>query len=204
MATKKEDLKNYIDLKDEEVVELAQGGNGAASDFLIDKYKDMAKTIAQKYYITGADREDVVQEGMIGIFKAIRNYSLGEGSAFKSFAYLCIERQIQTAVTVANREKHKILNESLSLDGDSDEDNSKVMGVPGSKSLEPEKITLIKETVEELEDQARTEFSPLEQRVFSGMMQGKTYKEIAAELGKPAKSIDNAMQRIKRKISLLD
>ena len=197
-------------LTDEEVVLMAREGSNSAYDILISKYKDFAKTIARKYYINGADNEDVVQEGMTGIFKAIRDFDADGKVPFKSFAALCIERQIQTAVSGANREKHKILNESIPLfSAAADEDETNLEGIPessiadtlvASKSEEPEKFAMLKETFIELSEISKESLSGFEIQVFNGLIQGKTYKEIADELAKAPKSIDNAIQRIKKKI----
>lgn len=206
-------------LTDEAVVRMSREGSGYAYEILISKYKDLAKSIAHRYYINGGDNEDVVQEGMIGIFKAIRDYDLDGNVPFKSFATLCIERQIQTAVSGANREKHKILNESLPLYVGShiggsmdDEENSGGLSeidfselsisdaIYASKADEPEKLTLLKETFSELEEIKNEYLSGFEVEVFNGMIQGKTYKEIAEEINRPPKSVDNAIQRIKKKI----
>ncbi len=202
-------------LTDEAVVRMAKEGSNYAYDILISKYRDLAKNVARKYYINGADNEDVIQEGMIGIFKAIRDFDVDENVPFKSFAGLCIERQIQTAVSGANREKHKILNESLPLftgstvedidaqDGYSEISISEVNladSIYASKTDEPEKFALIKETLSELQEISRESLSGLETQVFNKLIQGKTYREIAEEMSRSPKSVDNAIQRIKKKI----
>ena len=204
-----EELKDFNILTDESIVRMAREGSGYAYDILISKYKDLAKTIARKYYINGADNEDVVQEGMIGIFKAIRDYDLDGTVPFKGFAGLCIERQIQTAVSGANREKHKILNESLPLyvtnsteDGEDETlpERNIAETISATKANEPEQAAVLRENLLELRALCRERLSELEKNVFNMLMEGKGYKEIAAELGKSPKSIDNAIQRIKKKI----
>ena len=207
---KKENFDDLNILTDETVIRMAREGSGSAYDILISKYKDLAKSIARKYYISGADNEDVVQEGMIGIFKAIRDYDIEGSVPFKPFASLCIERQIQTAVNGANREKHKILNESISLsvgamasDDESQEGVSElsiVGAISASKVDEPEELTLIRETFSELQELSRENLSKFEVKVFDKLVHGKTYREIAEEMGKSPKSVDNAIQRIKKKI----
>ena len=186
-------------LSDDSIVKMAQEGSSTAYEFLIQKYREMAKLKAHKYYINGGDNDDVMQEGMIGIFKAVRDFDSDAGSSFSSFVELCVDRQIQTAITGANREKHRPLNESVSL-SDEDEAAGEKMSIPASKGDEPERLALLKEAVDALFDEAKEKLSPLEQSVFRGIMQGKSYTEIAAELKKSPKSIDNATQRIKRKI----
>lgn len=186
-------------LSDDSIVKMAQEGSSTAYEFLIQKYREMAKLKAHKYYINGGDNDDVMQEGMIGIFKAVRDFDPEAGSSFSSFAELCVDRQIQTAITGANREKHRPLNESVSLSGEEATEGEKIT-LPASKGDEPERLALLKESIDALFDEAKEKLSPMEQSVFRGIMQGKSYTEIAAELGKSPKSIDNATQRIKKKI----
>lgn len=201
-----EDERNI--LSDSEIVKMAREGSSSAYEFLIAKYRGLAKTIARKYYITGGDNEDVIQEGMIGIFKAVRDYNEELGSSFYSFANLCIERQIQTAVKGANREKHKILNESYSLDSQDDEEQTSYgegirrspLDVPDDESKGPENLAVLKDTLEHIEGLSKKVLSTMESKVFSGMLQGKSYIDIAKELNKTPKSIDNAIQRIKKKL----
>ena len=197
-------------LADEELVCMAKEGSGSAYDFLIEKYRDLAKTIAKKYFIAGGDNEDVIQEGMIGIFKAVRDYDEGKNASFRTFATLCIERQIQTAVSGANREKHKILNESISINlptkdaGDEAGTNEVEMGsvIPSPGSDNPENLTLLRESFAELRKLSEVVLSDLEMQVFQGLVEGKSYREIAEALGKSPKSIDNAVQRVKRKLGV--
>lgn len=189
-------------LSDEVLVRMAQEGSSTAYELLIDKYKEMAKNKARNYYINGGDKEDVQQEGMIGIFKAVRDFNQDGGSSFSTFASLCVDRQIQTAITGANREKHRPLNESISLSEgeEQDETDSIVKNLSADKDKEPEKMTLFREAITSLYEEAEKKLSATELSVFKGIMQGKTYKEIARELGKAPKTVDNATQRIKKKI----
>lgn len=191
--------KEFNLLSDDSIVKMAQEGSSTAYEFLIQKYREMAKKKAHKYYINGGDNDDVMQEGMIGIFKAIRDFDAEAGSTFAAFAELCVERQIQTAITGANREKHRPLNESISLSGEEEQAGDK-MEIPDRRGDEPEKLTLFREAIEALFDEAEAKLSPVEKLVFRGIMQGKSYTEIAEEMGKTPKSIDNATQRIKKKI----
>ena len=184
---------------DDSIVKMAQEGSGTAYEFLIQKYREMAKKKAHKYYINGGDNDDVMQEGMIGIFKAIRDFNEETGTPFAVFAELCVERQIQTAITGANREKHRPLNESVSLFGETKSEADSI-NIPAGKEEEPEKVALFKEAIDALFEEAESKLSYMEQEVFRKIMQGKTYTEIAKELGKTPKSVDNAMQRIKKKI----
>ena len=192
-------------LSDESIVKMAQEGSGTAYEYLIKKYKELAKIKSKTYYIAGADNEDVIQEGMIGIFKAIRDFDEEKDASFRTFAELCIARQISNAIKGANRQKHQILNESLSLsvgDDDSGEEHLFLAGQLASANPDanPESMMLMREVVDYLKANDRDIFSPLENQVWNEMLKGKNYREIAEVLGKSAKSVDNTIQRIKRKI----
>lgn len=194
---------NYSILTDEEIVKMAQEGNVIAEEFLIKKYKELVKRKANTYFIIGGDKEDVIQEGMIGIFKAIRGYDSLNEASFKTFAEICVNRQIISAIRNANMQKHQILNESLSLSSDNDpEGEQKTLEerLPSSNHDDPETLMLMKEIGEFLKEESHEIFSKLEKRVWDKMLQGKSYIEIAEELGKSKKTIDNTIQRIKKKI----
>ena len=194
---------NYNILTDEEMVKMAQEGSVTAEEFLIKKYKDLVKKKSSTYFIMGGDKEDVVQEGMIGIFKAIRGFDDKKEASFKTFAELCINRQIISAIRNANLQKHQILNESLSLSSDNDPEGEQKLleeRLPSTKGDNPETLMLMKEIGQYLKEESGEIFSPLEQKVWDRILQGKQYQEIATELGKSPKSIDNTMQRIKKKI----
>ena len=194
---------NYNILTDEEMVKMAQEGSVTAEEYLIKKYKDLVKKKSSTYFIMGGDKEDVIQEGMIGIFKAIRGFDEEKEASFKTFAEICINRQIISAIRNSNLQKHQILNESISLSSDNDpEGEQKTLEerLPSNKSDDPETLMLMKEIGQYLKEESHEIFSSLEQKVWDRMLQGKTYQEIAAELDKTPKAIDNAMQRIKKKI----
>ena len=194
---------NYNILTDEEMVKMAQEGSVTAEEYLIKKYKDLVKKKSSTYFIMGGDREDVIQEGMIGIFKAIRGFDENKEASFKTFAEVCINRQIISAIRNANLQKHQILNESLSLSSDNDpEGEQKTLEerLPSNNGDDPETLMLMKEIGQYLKEESHEIFSALEQKVWDKMLQGKQYQEIALELEKSPKSIDNAMQRIKKKI----
>ena len=194
---------NYNILTDEEMVKMAQEGSVTAEEFLIKKYKDLVKIKSSTYFIIGGDKEDVIQEGMIGIFKAIRGFDEDKEASFKTFAEVCINRQIISAIRNANMQKHQILNESLSLSSDNDpEGEQKTLEerLPSNRGDDPETLMLMKEIGQYLKEESHEIFSPLEQKVWDRMLQGKKYQEIATELEKSPKSIDNTMQRIKKKI----
>jgi len=182
---------------------MAAEGSNSAYEFMLLKYRNLVKTIARKYYIAGADNEDVIQEGKIGLFKAIRDFDDEGGSSFGTFARLCIERQIQTAVSGANRDKHKILNESVPLDSAAgSEEAIAAESIPAGPKDDPEDLILMRESISAVIELSEKVLSPLEARVFRGLMGGKDYKDIASDLGKSPKSIDNAIQRIRRKIQV--
>lgn len=192
-------------LSDESIVKMAQEGSGTAYEYLIDKYKELAKIKSKTYYIAGGDNEDVIQEGMIGIFKAIRDFDENKDASFRTFAELCINRQIVNAIKGANRQKHQILNESVPLHiGDSSFDGSEGAYAEhfasNSPDSDPESMMLMKEVVDYLKENDQNIFSPLESQVWKEMLKGKNYREIAVELRRPAKAVDNAIQRIKKKI----
>jgi RNA polymerase sporulation-specific sigma factor len=191
-------------LRDEELVKMAQEGSATAEEYLIRKYKDLAKLKSQQYFIVGGDREDVIQEGMIGIFEAIRDYDENSGAAFRTFAELCITRQIISAIKRANRKKHQILNDSISLSGEnkSDEDSGDawIEHIAAGDNANPEYLALLNEFARYLKADGMEVFSAFENKVWTELRRGLTYKEIASNLGKSPKSIDNAIQRIKKKI----
>ncbi len=189
-------------LTDEDIVRMAHEGSDTAYSFLIKKYKKLAKTIAQKYYISGGDNEDLVQEGMIGIFKAIRNFDEDEEASFRTFVEICITRQIQTAITGANRQKHKVLNESISLSaGENDDSESSLKDTlaADSASFDPEEIMVLRDLFERLKTGSESLFSPMEKIIWEELLKGKSYIEISEELDKSPKAVDNAIQRIKKK-----
>lgn len=194
---------NYIILTDEEMVKMAQEGSITAEEFLIKKYKTLVKQKSSTYFIIGGDKEDVIQEGMIGIFKAIREYRDDRNATFRTFAEICINRQIISAIRNANLKKHQILNESVSLSIDNDpegEMKSLEERLPSKQDDDPETLMLMKEVGEYLKKDKDEIFSNLEKNVWDKMLQGKNYQEIAKDLKKSPKSVDNTMQRIKKKI----
>jgi RNA polymerase sporulation-specific sigma factor len=194
---------NYNILTDEELVTMAQEGSATAEEFLINKYKDLVKKKSSTYFIIGGDKEDVIQEGMIGIFKAIREFNHEKNASFKTFAELCINRQIISAIRKANLQKHQILNESVSLSNDELlQDGNTPLGelITAKNDENPEDLMLMKEIVETFTMDCEEIFSPLEKKIFGKMLRGKNYREIAAEIHRTNKTVDNAIQRIKKKI----
>lgn len=189
---------------EEELVKLAQNGNEEAEEYLIRKYKEVVKTKAHLYFMVGADRDDIVQEGMIGIFKAIRSYDDTRQTSFRTFAELCINRQIITAIKQAGRMKHSPLNTSISLNKPIIDDTHIVTlaeTLSSDSNSDPEALLLLKEVIDYIEGKRPSSFSNLEYTVWSQYLQGKSYKEISESLGKSPKAIDNAIQRTKRKLA---
>ena len=194
---------NYIILTDEEMAKMAQEGSITAEEFLIKKYKTLVKQKSSTYFIIGGDKEDVIQEGMIGIFKAIREYRDDRNATFRTFAEICINRQIISAIRNANLKKHQKLIESVSLSIDNDPEGkmkSLEERLPSKQDDDPETLMLMKEVGEYLKKDKDEIFSTLEKNVWDKMLQGKNYQEIAKDLKKSPKSVDNTMQRIKKKI----
>lgn len=203
----KNDTNKKLDFKelcDEELVTLSQNGDDAALDFLLKKYRTAVLKRARTYFLIGADHEDIVQEGMIGLFKAVRDYDVKKEAGFRGFAELCITRQMITAIKTATRQKHLPLNTYISLNRPlyDEEFEITLMDVLGeeAKVVNPEEIMINREQFEDLEKRLQKILSGFERSVLSFYLQGKSYQEIGQHLGKDAKSIDNALQRIKKKI----
>lgn len=190
-------------MTDEVLAGLAQAGDREAEDILIRRYVEMIRGKAHLYFIVGADSEDVIQEGMIGLFKAIHDYSGNREATFKTFAELCINRQILTAVKTASRRKHQPLNDSVSLSTPVDETGGGTLeeSLGGDMASNPEVVFMENTLSSLLTDENSTLFSSMERRVLKEYLAGRKYPEIAQSLGKSYKAVDNAMQRIRRKIS---
>ncbi|WP_128896451.1 RNA polymerase sporulation sigma factor SigH [Longirhabdus pacifica] len=188
---------------DEEIVKAVQEGNVEALEYLINKYKNFVRSKARSYFLIGADKEDIVQEGMIGLYKSIRDFRGDKLSSFKAFAELCITRQIITAIKTATRQKHIPLNSYVSLDKpiyDEESDRTLLDVICGSKISNPEELMISKEEYSGLEDKMEELLSSLERKVLMLYLEGRSYQEIAVDLKRHVKSIDNALQRVKRKL----
>lgn len=193
----------YFTLTDEQLVEMAQDGNLEAEEYLIRKFKDVVRGRSQLYFIIGADGEDVVQEGMIGLFKAIKSYNLDRQASFRTFAELCINRQIITAIKTASRMKHSPLNTSVSLNKPmSEEDPEATLAetLSSDSNSDPEAVLVLKDIMEDILNNEGKIFSKFEMQVWNEYLQGKNYRKIAEQMGKSPKAVDNAMQRTKKKI----
>lgn len=200
---KEYDCDDYHDMVDEEIVESARNGDTEALEFLIKKYKNFVRAKARSYFLIGADKEDIIQEGMIGLYKAIRDYKQDKLTSFKAFAELCITRQIITAIKTATRQKHIPLNSYISLNKpiyDEESDRTLLDILSGVKIMDPEELIISREELKNIESKIGEILSDLEWEVLIYYLQGKSYQEIAVELNRHVKSIDNALQRVKRKL----
>ncbi|WP_313993456.1 RNA polymerase sporulation sigma factor SigH [uncultured Selenomonas sp.] len=174
-----------------------------ALDYLISKYRNFVRSKARSYFLIGADREDIVQEGMIGFFKAIRDFREDKLSSFRAFAELCVTRQIITAIKTATRQKHIPLNSYVSLNKpiyDEDSDRTLLDVLSGTRISDPEELVISREEFVDIEQKMEEILSDLEWRVLMSYLDGKSYQEIAVDLHRQVKSIDNALQRVKRKL----
>jgi len=195
----------YKNAKDEELAQMAQNGDDAAQEHLLNKYKSLVRAKSRAYFLIGADTEDIIQEGMIGLYKAVRDYNEERNASFRSFAELCVNRQMITAIKAATRQKHQPLNSYVSLNKPVYEEESEQTYMDflqsGSDSmLNPEALLIGQENKSFLEDQMVKNLSNFETRVLMLYLQGRSYFEIARVLDKPEKSIDNALQRVKKKL----
>lgn len=193
-------------LGDDEILHLIHQGNNHALDLLIHKYKNFVRAKARTYFLIGADREDIIQEGMIGLYKAIRDYDGDRLSSFKAFAELCVTRQIITAIKTATRQKHIPLNSYVSLDKpifDEESDRTLLDIIAGSKATDPQVLLVNREKYTDMEIKLSELLSDLEKKVLHLYLDGCTYQEISAALKRHVKSIDNALQRVKRKLEQL-
>jgi len=193
----------YLCYTDEEVVKMSHDGDSAAEEFLLNKYKNFVRSKARSYFLVGADHEDIVQEGMIGLYKAIRDFRPEKLSSFRAFAELCITRQIITAIKTATRQKHIPLNNYVSLNKplyDEESDRTLLDVIVEGRMSDPEELIINMENVGNIRAKINEVLSGLEQEVLNAYLDGKSYQEIAETLGRHVKSIDNALQRVKRKL----
>ncbi|SIR62241.1 RNA polymerase, sigma 30 subunit, SigH [Domibacillus enclensis] len=190
-------------LSDEQLVELVHSGNSEALDFVIHKYRNFVRAKARSYFLIGADKEDIIQEGMIGLYKAVRDYKGDKLSTFRAFAELCITRQIITAIKTATRQKHIPLNSYVSLDKpiyDEESDRTLMDVLTGTKASDPQELIINREQFTSIEGKVNELLSDLERQVLALYLDGRSYQEISEELNRHVKSIDNALQRVKRKL----
>ena len=198
----------WKDCSDEELIIRLREGEQEVMDYLMDKYKNLVRDKAKSMYILGGDSEDLIQEGMIGLFKAVRDYDCGRDASFYTFADLCISRQMYTAVQASKRLKHSPLNSYVSLyerssEGTDNEEKNLIEALAARTQMSPEELFLDKERVEDLERAIETELSSFEKQVLDLYLTGMSYTQIAKVLGRDEKSTDNALQRLKSKIRKL-
>lgn len=198
-------INDYDNMTDEDLVEITKTGDKMAFEYLLNKYKELVNIKVSKYYIVGAEKDDIVQEGLIGLFKAIKSYKSNMQNSFKSFANMCIERQLITAIKSSNRQKHLPLNSYLSLnisayDEEEGKSDTALIDVFNNTIVEDPLDTITKkeyfQTIESTIDKTLSDF---EKKVLNKYINGKSYVEIAEDLDAPVKSIDNAIQRIRKK-----
>lgn len=200
VAEKKYGFENKLD---EEIVIEANNGNVLAQEYLINKYENFVKAKSKSYFLIGADKEDIYQEGMIGLYKAIRDFKPDKLASFKAFAEICVTRQIITAIKTATRQKHIPLNTYISLNKpiyDEESDRTLLDILSGLKVSDPEELVVNHEELLNIEVEIGKVLSDLEMEVLMSYIEGKSYQEIACDLDRHAKSIDNALQRVKRKL----
>jgi len=188
---------------DEEIVIKAKNGNRIAQEYLISKYESFVKAKSRSYFLIGADKEDIYQEGMIGLYKSIRDFNPQKLTSFKAFAELCITRQIITAIKTATRQKHIPLNTYISLNKpiyEAESDRTLIDVLSEFKITNPEDLVIGKEEIDNIQKAMQKVLSDLEMEVLQSYLDGKSYQEIASDLDRQAKSIDNALQRVKRKL----
>ena len=195
--------EKYLSMDDDTLVELVHQGESEALDYLIHKYRNFVRAKARTYFLIGADKEDIGQEGMIGLYKAIRDFKEDKLTSFKAFAELCITRQIITAIKTATRQKHIPLNSYISLDKpiyDEESDRTLLDVIMGAKAMNPEELLINQEEYDDIELKMVELLSDLERKVLALYLDGQSYQEISEELNRHVKSIDNALQRVKRKL----
>jgi RNA polymerase sporulation-specific sigma factor len=198
-------FEEYKQMSDDELVELVHQGDMEAQETLIKRYKNFVLAKSRSYFLVGAYREDIVQEGMIGLYKAVRDYKIERLASFRAFAELCITRQIITAIKAATRQKHQPLNTYISLNKpiyDEESDRTLLDILKGGKLSNPEALFISNETYDLIESEISSMLSDLEFDVLQEYLDGKSYQKIAEALNKHVKSVDNALQRVKRKLEV--
>ncbi|HIS47162.1 MAG TPA: sigma-70 family RNA polymerase sigma factor [Candidatus Scybalocola faecigallinarum] len=195
----------FNEMTDEQICRCIQQGQTAGIDYLLNKYKGMAKKKARQFYLIGGESDDLIQEGMIGLMKAIWDYDPDIGTDFAGFAQLCMIRQISSAVRAAQRQKHQPLNSYVSLyePADDDENAPVLMDTLSESGAGPEDSFFIKENRERARQRLLDALSPLEKKVLDLFMEGQSYSQIARQLNKNEKAVDNAIQRIRKKAEAL-
>jgi len=194
---------NYSDFSDEELIEKLRAGDVVITDYIMEKYKPLVRKKANAMYIIGGEPEDLIQEGMIGLFKAVRDYNPEKEVSFFSFADICISRQLYSALEASNRKKHMPLNTYISFSNQEEADGLNLEQMITEQTISPEQLLIEQEGKQEFFDKLEEKLSPMERKVLYLYLEGSSYTQIAEQMGKSAKSIDNTLQRIRGKVKLL-
>lgn len=195
-----EETSSYESQSDEELIERLRRGEEEIMDYLMEKYKNLVRGKAKALFLIGGDSDDLIQEGMIGLFKAVRDFRTDRDSSFYHFAQLCIARQMYTAVEASKRKKHAPLNPYISLYGDDSDGIQMIEMLGGMDESNPESLMINRESLTDFQRKVRTALSPMEQEVLNYCLQGLQYTQIAEIMGREPKAIDNAIQRVKKKL----
>lgn len=193
-------MKNEQERTDEELVKIARAGDSEAADVLVAKYKNLVRRKANAFFLIGGDTDDLIQEGMIGLFKAVRDYDETREASFLNFATICIDRQLRTAIERNNRKKHMPLNTYVSIDNEEDTEPLEET-LKSLQAVSPEELVIRAEDLSEIRRRVSEDLSPMEKEVLSLHLSGLSYVQIAETLGKNQKSVDNALQRIRKKLA---
>ena len=199
------EFERFSSLTDEEIVTIYQRENNHyATDYIVQRYKNFVRSKARSYFLMGADKEDIIQEGMIGLYKATRDFNQDHEVSFKAFAELCITRQIISAIKGASRQKHIPLNSYISLSKPAYDDSERTLieVLETEKNLDPQEVVINREQYALIKEVMEAVLSPLEWDVLRGYMDAKSYQEMAEEHHRSVKSIDNALQRVKKKMEV--
>lgn len=194
---------NYTEFTDEELIEKLRAGDAEIADYIMEKYKPLVRKKTNAMYLIGGETEDLIQEGMIGLFKAVRDYNSEKATSFFSFADLCISRQIYSALEASNRKKHNPLNNYVSFSNQQESDDVNLEEIIGSQNPSPEQMMIEKEHKQEFFSRLEENLSAMEKKVLYLYLEGNSYTQIADGLGKTPKSIDNTLQRIRGKVKIL-
>ena len=194
-------MADYQEMSDEQLIEQLRSGDSGVMDYILDKYKPLVRKKANAVFLIGGETDDLIQEGMIGLFKAVRDYDGGREASFFSFAELCITRQLYKAVEASNRKKHAPLNTYISFYSETGEEGHSLAETLTTGGMgDPEQMIIDQENLKQFWDGLREHLSPMEQQVLDDYLQGNNYQQIAEHINKPPKTIDNALQRIKTKV----
>lgn len=194
-------MADYQEMSDEQLIGQLRSGDSGVMDYILDKYKPLVRKKANAVFLIGGETDDLIQEGMIGLFKAVRDYDGGKEASFFSFAELCITRQLYKAVEASNRKKHAPLNTYISFYSETGEEGHSLAETLTTGGMgDPEQMIIDQENLKQFWDGLREHLSPMEQQVLDEYLQGNNYQQIAEHMDKPPKTIDNALQRIKTKV----